>query len=96
MHIGDSNGERSPGLWWWPGSNCLHTTDAVAGYTGNTYKSPGICGVFSPGNTYEVEVKIDYDTNIVQTWVDGVLRESLAVSRSLSWNGSPNTKVYVG
>merc|ERR1711965_456629 len=70
IHVGDDDNERMPGVWFRDfSSNCLGVYDKVG--TGHTSTSIDICDVFSPGNTYSVEIKVEGTT--LSVFVDGRL-----------------------
>jgi len=93
IHVGDDDDERMPGVWFRDfSSNCLGVYDKVG--TGHTSTRVDICDVFSPGNTYSVEIKVEGTT--LSVFVDGALEGTVTVARSSSASRSPNSKVWIG
>jgi len=91
LHIGDSNHQRFPGIWFHKSSNALHVkiTTGDGGWGWGVGSTTGVA--FAAGGTYEVKVLVA--NNILTVYVDGV---SVGTGSGSTTDVATDAAVYVG
>ena len=100
LHIGNSNSQRLPGIWFHNSQNALHVMHAppfqwgVKATTG-TYDAETSTGPFAAGGTYEIKVVVQ--SNQMTVYVDGASVGTASGSATDSdFQIETNMAVYVG
>ena len=90
LHIGDSNSQRLPGIWFHPSSNGLHVKQTPQGSWGwGVSSTTGV--TFAAGETCEIKVVVQ--SNQMTVYVDGV---AVGTALGSATETVANAAVYVG
>ena len=94
LHIGNTHGQRYPGIWFHQSQNALHMEQSHSYCTAcccgwQMYASSGV--TFAAGETYDVKVVVESNQMVV--YVDGVSVGTASGSATFAASGVP---VYVG
>jgi len=89
FHIGDTNGDRLPGIWFSPNINKMLFSQSPS--SGNQWYSSSTTNIFAAGQTYEIKVIVE--NNQMTLYVDGVNRGTASGSATYA---ATDAAVYVG